>query len=287
MKPFISHISAAIYWKIPYLHTVLGYQNPEELVEAVDKTQMTFADRDERSQACLCEAHVLSKPLPRGAIITQDETRIAAPELVFLQLAQQLGFHRAVLLGLQLCSTLLDGSKPITTADRICSFLERTSGHRGHQLASQAARYITDNSASIMESLLYMLITLPNKWGGCGLSGATLNHEIALSGSDTALLGNKVIADMYFEEAKLVVEYDSATHHANVGNWAKDTQRLTAIESMGYKTLSITTAQLYNEKAFKDSALVIAAHLRQRIRIRTTCFKEQHSLIRSLLPRRS
>jgi hypothetical protein len=284
MNTYASHISAALLWRVPLLHAVLGYPTAEALENALPLEQITAPIENKRLRLDKAQGYVDSFPLPNNAVVKHGDEWVASPELVFLELATSLGFHRTVLLGMQLCSSTI-GGEALTNVSRIRKFLAKTPGHNGQRTASQAARYLADNSASIMESLLYMFLVLPNMYGGYGLSGAELNHEISLENKNTSLTNRRVFVDLFWSKAKLAVEYDSFEHHGSMGSWIKDTRRLAAIERLGYKTLSINTAQLYNAQALEEVALVIAAHLGKRIRIRTDRFTPAHSELRSLLPR--
>lgn len=130
-----------------------------------------------------------------------------------------------------------------------------------------------------------MMLSLPNRYGGYGLSGAALNCPIKLNERPNWQRTNTVYADMLWKQAKLVVEYDSYQFHNSKNSWVKDARRAVSLERNGYKTVSINTAQIYDETAFTDAAHVIAHHLGKRIRIRSDAFLEQRVQIQNLLPR--
>jgi very-short-patch-repair endonuclease len=137
-----------------------------------------------------------------------------------------------------------------------------------------------------MESLLYMLLTVPNHYGGYGLSGATLNHPIKLPlTTQFELKQNTFFVDLYWDKAKIVLEYDSYEHHASQQSWVRDSRRFTALEALGYHTMSINTAQIYNEAAISELAKAVAKGLRKRIRIRNKAFADMHQQLRMMLPR--
>jgi hypothetical protein len=283
MDSYISHISAALLWEIPFLHVVFGYRSLEDLKEALFVEQITSSSVNERVRRTTVQPHVSVLPLPKGSVVKLNGRKVAGPELVFLELASVLDFNRVVLLGMQLCSSKI-GGESISSVAKIRRFLEKTQGHRGHKTASQAARYLADGSASVMESLLYMILTLPNLRGGYGLSGATLNQRISVENKQTSLSNKSVFVDLLWRKSKLAVEYDSYEYHNNANSWKKDAQRSVAIERLGYKVLSINTAQLYNSKALEEAAYIIAGHLGKRVRIRTKRFAEAHAELRRLLP---
>ncbi len=211
---------------------------------------------------------------------------MASPELAFLDSARQLGFHRTVLLGMQLCSSKPGNRESLTTVQRLQSFLDKCHGHHGRKAAIQAVQYIADNSWSVMESLLFMQLTLPYKFGGLGFSGAALNQEIKIRKKGCDQKMGTLYADLYWEKAKLIVEYDSYAFHNNMSSWIKDARRLATLENNGYRVLTINTEQLYNDQAFNEVAQVIAKRLEKRIYIRSLRYSEQKDLLRGLLPRR-
>lgn len=162
---YISHFSAATFWDIPYLDVVLG--SSANLCEAIDYTYYRSSNRyfgkGER-------AHLCQTPLPARAVKCVSGKYIASPELVFVQLAGKIDFHRLILLGLQLCSH--PPGKPelsVTTKNKLKNFVDKSSGLEGHRKAAQAIKYLENGSASIMESLAFMVLTLPNFLGGYGL----------------------------------------------------------------------------------------------------------------------
>jgi hypothetical protein len=211
---------------------------------------------------------------------------VASPELLFLQLACRLDIHRLILLGLQLCSHPPgNSSEAITTKKKLKAFLAKTSGHRGHPKASRAAKYLEDGSASVMESLAYMILTLPHALGGYGLDGAIFNYEIMLKGEVGRRLGQKrCFMDLYYQAAKLAVEYESFAFHNNPSEQGKDVMRSTILGRQGIEVMHLSTIQLYDQGACMDFAFNLASRLGKRIQIRTKQFDEMHALLRALLP---
>jgi len=286
MDTFISHLSAAILWEVPCLHSIMGFKTPEELRQAISCERVTSTSEPQRVRRADVRPHVDSLPFPKGSIVVRSGIRVACPELAFVEFAQTMGFHRTALLGLQMCAhDPLRPEQAITTAAKIRSYVEKCVGHRGRKAAAAAARYIADGSNSYMESLLYLLLCLPNQRGGFGLGGAVLNQRIELSRAKTSLPQQALFADLCWPKQRLAVEYDSREHHDNESSWEKDTQRATALRNHGYMVHSVTTPQLYSEARFKEAALAIAADLGIRVRIRTERFATEQQKLRELLPR--
>lgn len=228
-------------------------------------------------------------PLPDGAVIARGGKIIASPELLFLQLASELDIHRLILLGLQLCSHPPGApSAAITTKERLSFFLARTSGHHSHKKAWRALKYIENGSASIMESIVYMFLTLPHLLGGYGLGGAVFNYEIRLEDEAGKRLRQKrCFMDLYYKAAKLAIEYESFAFHSRPSEQGKDAIRSAILDRHGIEVMHLNTIQLYDKAAYKDFILNLSSRLNKRIHIRTEKFDEMNDRLRSLLPSRN
>ncbi len=281
MKSYLSSYSAAFYWNIPYIQTVLGFEKNKDL-----PVYITVPDR---KTGHIKGNHVVSTctvDLPSGALVSKNGEVVASPELVFLQLASKLSVHRHILLGLQLCSHPPGNpTKALTTKRKLTTFLAKTSGHRGHRKSLRAVKYVQDGSASIMESLVYMLLTLPNYLGGFGLGGATFNQEIKLDKKGaTRLRQERCLADLYYQSKRLAVEYDSFAFHNSPAEQGRDMMRSAILEKQGINVMHLSTIQLYNKDDFADFAHNLARRLGKRIQIRTGKFYQRNYLLRKLLP---
>lgn len=283
MKTYMSHYSAASYWNIPYLETVLGYE-----IDEASTVDYTVSERSARAPKKDQTIYLCEIDLPASAVVSRNGIMVASPELVFLQLASSLDVHRLILLGLQLCSH--PPGKPaeaISTKHKLKTFLTKTSGHRGHRKALRATKYIENGSASIMESIVYMLLTLPHALGGYGLDGVLFNYEIIIKEEATKRLGQKrCYADIYYKQEKLAVEYNSFAFHNSPSEQGKDEIRSTILERQSIEVMNLSTIQLYDKLACKDFATNLATRLGRRIQIRTNKFDEMHSLLRTLLPKK-
>ena len=281
MKKYVSHFSAAAFWNIPYIEIVLG----SDIIET-DTVDVTVSERSARSRAKGRIIHLCKLALPAGAVISRNGTWIASPELVFLELASKLNIHRLILLGLQLCSHPPGNpSAAIATKQQLEVFLAKTSGHRGQRKALRAVKYIQDGSASIMESMVYMILTLPHALGGYALNGAVFNYEIKLKDEAGKRLGQKrCFTDLYYKAAKLAVEYESFAFHSSPLEQGKDAVRSAILERQGIKVMHLSTIQLYNQDACKDFVFNLASRLGKRIQIRTRKFNEMYALLQTLLP---
>ncbi|HWQ78881.1 MAG TPA: hypothetical protein VN381_08685 [Anaerovoracaceae bacterium] len=282
MKEYLSHFSAAEIWDIPYIKSLLGFRMAEN-----DVVDITVSKHNERFRNNGKLVHSCALDLPDGAVAIHNGKFVASPEFMFLELASKLSIHRLILLGLQLCSHKQGfPSQAITTTQNLMKFLAKTPGHRGRRKALQAVKYVANGSASVMESLTYMILTLPYALGGYGLNGAVFNHEIRLNNEARLRLGqSRCFTDLYYKQAKLAVEYDSFAYHNSPLEQGKDVVRSAVLERQGIDVMHLSTIQLYDRDACRDFACNLAARLGKRISIRTKKFDEMHALMRELLPK--
>lgn len=280
MKEYLSHFSAAILWNIPYIDNIIGYK-----IADIDSTDITVSEHDARFRKNGKLVHSRGLALPTGSITTHNGKAVTSPELLFLELASKLSIHRLILLGLELCAHPPgEHSKSITTEQKLKKFLAKTKGHHGHYNAARAVKYVKDGSASIMESLAYMILTLPHTLGGYGLKGAVFNYEILLKSKAEHLTQNRFYSGLYYKEAKLAVEYESFAYHNCPAEQSRDMLRSTRLERHGIVVMRLSTIQLYNKDACREFAINLATRLGKRIHIRTKKFLEMHDLLRALLP---
>ena len=281
MEEYLSYFSAAALWNIPCIEAVLGFEITE-----TDPVEFTVSKRSTRSLKKGRIIHLSELALPAGAVVSRNGKMVVSPELLFLQLACKLNIQRLILLGLQLCSYPPGNpSEAITTKQKLKTFLAKTAGHRGHTKALRAAKFIDDGSASVMESIAYMILTLPHALGGYGLDSAVFNHEIKLKDEAVKRLGQKrCYTDLYYKQAKLAVEYESFAFHNSPLEQGKDVMRSAILERQGVEVMRLSTIQLYDKDACMDFAFNLASRLGKRIQIRTRKFSEMHTLLRALLP---
>ncbi len=282
MKGYFSNFSAAKSWNIPYLEAVLGNEVTENSGDDI-----TVFEQNSRFNINGKKVHSCKITLPASAVTVRNGMTVASPELLFLELAGKLSIHRLILLGLQLCShPTREPSKAITTKQKLTTFLGKTSGYWGHRKAERALKYVENGSASIMESVAYMILSLPHILGGYGLNGAVFNHEIRLKDdAQDQLEQNCCFVDIYYKKAKLAVEYESFTHHSRPSEQGKDLVRAEILKKQGIEVLHLSTIQLYNRDACSNFAYNLAARLNKRMQIRTKKFEEMHTLLRTLLPK--
>lgn len=281
MKGYLSHFSAVKIWDIPYIEAILGNE-----IAKINSDEMTVFEQNQRFNINGKKVHSCKIALPAGAVTVRNGMTVSSPELLFLELAGKLSIFRLILLGLQLCS--YPPGKPsdaITTKQKLTAFHAKAAGHRGYRKAERALKYVENGSASIMESIAYMILGLPHTLGGYGLNGAVFNREISLTVEAQEQLGqNCCFVDLYYKKARLAVEYESFAHHNSPAEQGKDYVRAEVLKKQGIEVLHLSTIQLYNKDACRNFAYNLATRLGKRMQIRTKKFEEMHASLRALLP---
>lgn len=281
MDGYLSYLSAAVLWDIPCIETVIGYK-----IQELTNTEITVSKHSSQYYADGKIIHSSELALPDNAVIMRNGRMAASPELLFLEFARKLSIHRLILLGLQLCSHPPGHpSEAITTKQKLELFLAKTAGHWGQRKAIRAVKYVENGSASIMESLAYMILRLPHALGGYGLNGAIFNYEIRLMNEAKVRLGqDRCFVDLYYKQRKIGVEYESYAFHSRPSELGKDAVRSAVLGRKGINVMHLNTIQLFDRDACRDFAYNLAARLGKRIHIRTMKFNEMHTQLRELLP---
>ena len=163
-------------------------------------------------------------------------------------MAREMTVAQLVQLGLELCGTYalaengpaISREAPLTTAAKLRAFVEAAAGAPGRATALRATRYLLDGSASAMETLLALLLYLPNNLGGYGLksrsSTTALTYRLACTNLPTAATAS---ADLCWPEANLAVEYDSRLHHSEPGRQSSDARRRSTLIAPGFTVITV------------------------------------------------
>jgi very-short-patch-repair endonuclease len=179
-------------------------------------------------------------------------------------------------LGMELCGTYAlreedddDGSKRdycLIDAAACRRHVAAKLNINGITLARQVARFLASGSASPMETKMYLLMCLPQRYGGYNLPVPELNPNLSLSYKGQILLRqSSVYPDFLWRDAKLVLEYDGA-YHDTPNQQQKDAMRKTVIEAEGYTVLQVKRWQLYNPLAFDAVMQTMTRIIGKRLR---------------------
>ena len=224
--------------------------------------------------------HGSSYPYRSGSFLRIDHGVIVpCPELCFLQLAQSLDLLPLIQAGCFLCATFgldpsvpsgLMGRTPLTSPRRIGAYLERCPGHDGLTRVREALRFVCAEAASPPEVFMRLVLGLPARLVGFGLSGSVMNKRIKPSKRAKALAGREsLVPDLYLPDCKLDIEFDSNAEHLTARQATLDATKRMALESDGLKVITVTTSQLASASAMRHVAQ--EAHARRGTRLRLRC----------------
>lgn len=205
---------------------------------------------------------------------------IASLPLLFLRAAGLYSFSRHVLLGTQICANREDGP-PLATVKELRECARKLEGFAGRNQTLRALRYVREHSHSPMESLLCLLLTLPNSCGGMGIDGLRMNVPIR-----TRKYKSKVfIADFLHARTRSIIEFDSFHYHNNTFSFSADNIRAADLEAEGYKVISVKPGQLNDIRNYEVLMRNIARAVGKRILIRSEKFIEGFVELRELYSR--
>ena len=236
-------------------------------------------------------------PIEKMRLVRIDAVVLAPRiEAVYLQLATVLPLEQLVLLAFEICGTYslsVDGTtfakaRPASSVEKLTEFAASHASVRGSSKALKALRSVADGAASPAESRLVALLCMKQTFGGYGFPLPQLNHAVDVSAAARSITPRKYfVLDLYWERARLDVEYDSDAFHASGSGIASDAGRRNALQSMGFTVVTVTREQMASPDLFDDVARVIAKAL--GIRVRHTCkrWPERRSELRRNLFGRS
>ncbi|MCL2807396.1 MAG: endonuclease domain-containing protein [Coriobacteriia bacterium] len=262
----------------------------------------------------MARMHVASSTMPEGSIISVGEgLYVASPELCFFQLANRLPLAKLLRLGLEFCGTYtlpannaaqedpemkekgFKNRPPLTSVERLSSFLARSGGTLNQRYLQSVLRYIANGSASPMESRLLIVLALPYRHGGYGLPLPELDAPVK-TGRPTKRSENKKSlsklnrdekdyrCDLYWRNNKLAVEYDSDIYHLLPAQKTKDSKKKNYLLSKGIHVISVTRLQMRSVLEVESVAMQLSACLGKQLRHkRSAKWLEKHMQLRRQL----
>ncbi len=293
---YISHGSALHYWRT---------NPPRYVLDGADRSIRVLRycpESDEQVQAfCLSEAefgprpidvivpdggarprsilryHVQKAPIPpRSLFPLRDGIHVASPELCFVQQCQSFSFAETLELGMELCGTyalrpteledMASRDYQLASADSMRRKTQAWKELHGLVQARKAACYLVDGSASPMETKLYLLLCLPQQYGGYHLERPELNPEIPLPEEYRGVLRqDKVKPDFLWRKHNLILEYDGE-YHNDPAQAVRDERRRMVLEAMGYSVITVKKQHVYDPLLFGRFAEMLVRRCGKRLR---------------------
>lgn len=235
----------------------------------------------DKSQAHTCSQYTyhvrtMALPSPKG-IMLDEGVYLASPELCLLQVAEALPLVNLIELMDEFCGSYClgpgdgQGSRamrcrpPLTTTERLETYLGSSMGVSGVKAANRALTYAMDNSTSPMETAAEMLLCLPVPLGGRGMPKARMNQrfdipsELRVPGDSRYVKGDlclKAPGDKAYHHVD--VEYQSKAHHEGADRVVVDSRRHNLLETIGVHVITLTPAELYSARQFDRVAELVA-----------------------------
>ena len=162
---------------------------------------------------------------------------------------------------------LVDREKPLTDFERIGALMALLDGEPGLPRLRQVLPYTEQRSRSPMETRQYLLLRLPKRYGGYGLTGARVNLRLPLSPHEQRVAKRTVLeCDLIWPEHDVVIEYDGEGGHASFGARSRDATKRNVLMSRGMRVLTVTAEQILDVNAFDAVAHEVAEMTRHRLR---------------------
>lgn len=310
---YISHQSALFFWRTnppQYLlgdaavntYALKGCPASREEVEGLALSEAEFGSGPVDTLIppgtpelrSLLRCHVQKARIPHRTLIPyRDGIYVVSPALCFAEVCQKLSLIEAVELGMELCGTFAlrpDGLESMVSRnyqlEHAASLKRKLNAWKnlsGLVRARTAAQFLVDGSASPMETKLYMLLCLPQRYGGYNLKAPSLNVEIMLPPSERVILRQESVKpDLLWKKEKLVIEYDGG-YHNDTEQATHDEARRVALETMGYTVVALKKQQLYDPLAFDNVATMLAGKLGKAVRPLTLGQSEARTALRDAL----
>lgn len=151
--------------------------------------------------------------------------------------------------------TSLWNRPPLITHEELETFCKQVNGFHGVKKLRWVLEHVTGETASPFEVQASMLLGLPRSAGGEGLAIKN-NQRIPLSPAAKSICWQDACyADILIEGCKdgagVIIECQGRSVHASEAAGISDSNRTTALTSMGYEVILLTHEQLRNPRAFR------------------------------------
>lgn len=201
-------------------------------------------DINKKSSSTQYNYHIKQKHLPKLSFFRlSNKIYCSSGEFTTVQLAKKLCYEHLFLLVLELCGTytidinsqdVVSQLEAFTTVKNLKTYAEKFKGLNPHTHGMNNLLEILDiaedNSASPMESRLFVKLCGPRKRGCYNCKNLKMNNSVYLSEKASRIAGQKIVKpDLSCIEKKIAIEYDSTQFHENTEQGQKDKRRRDAL----------------------------------------------------------
>lgn len=232
---------------------------PPDMLKAID-ISVVFEFERIRTKGVNC--HILGQNPPYEHI---DELTpgifIIDEAFTFVLAAEWMDRIEYLEYGYEVCGDYCIGLKPAgpyteqpatTSKDEITELLDRHPGKPGATRARLALRHIYDHSASPMETASAIALSLSTSEGGVGIRRIELNKPLEIPQRlwhCTKGRSLKIDALVAYKRKELGIEYKGGFHDEFERKGA-DAEREAVLSQMGYRIVTLTSAQFGSQLAF-------------------------------------
>ena len=232
---------------------------PPDMFKTID-ISVVFAFGRIRTNGVTC--HVLGQSLPYGhideltpGIFITDEAFTFVPAAEWMDRIEYLEY------GYEVCGDYRMGLNPsdpyteqpaTTSKDEIVELLDQHPGKPGATRARLALRHVYDHSVSPMEAASAIALSLPTSEGGVGIRGIELNQPLEIPQRlwhCTKARTLKIDTLITYKRRELGIEYKGGFHD-ETGRKGADAEREAVLAQMGYRIVTLTSAQFASQLAF-------------------------------------
>ena len=144
--------------------------------------------------------------------------------------------------------------------------------------------FVTENLCSPRELALQLLLCLPKRLGGFGLTVPTANKAMNLNSVQSSICGRKyLVPDLFWEKAALDVEYNGYEYHSYQDQIESDKTRRAALKLAGIEVIEVDDAIISSVGETRKVANRIAQRNNLKLETRGPSFGEKHMALRSRL----
>lgn len=241
--------------------------------------------------------------VPLGAICRAGKCLTCSPEFCFVLIACDIGRvcqeklkrwqHVVVLaeLGCELCGTYSKqddkrGFKsrrmPLVSMCQMRDFACALAHERGAALAYESLRWVIDGLNSPMETVVYLMLCLPNTCGGLALFRPRANWSIPVPEKLWKKTTRRhVVPDLYWPEQRLAAEFFGKDFHE--GHEHDDMERLEIEQDMGLKVVTFWKEDVLDLERFNAKAASVARYLGIELPEADNEFKKLQSTLQQML----
>ena len=138
----------------------------------------------------------------------------------------------------------------LTSVEELRAFFSEASGYRGSNKALKALSYVREGCRSPLETAFVMMLTLPRREGGLGISEIETDYEVKVTAAAKDLTRRETFyMDAYLKRSRTDIEYNGFQHDAEEDR-AIDEERKNALASMGYGIITVSRYSFMHASAF-------------------------------------